>query len=472
MSKNHLISGKMRSEIADIVTAFMKKRMLVNQVVISEKEKQYEFEVFMELYEACSRTIEKMRKMEKEGVVRPEDSALGSIPVIDFFEMYSAVLVNDCTDAIVLREEQIDEMMDFVRESIVTCGLGTISMTVSVREFLRVTLQRLADKLGKEDVRTEKYLKLARYALYAGLPDSVAFCDSFGGTVSVGHGNIFSILNHESRYICKFEADGTNTINADIESERVYFGKDLFIGSIMPDNKVSIHDVLFLKTGEEGNVHYIACNYFKDSFKEGDEHLRIDSPLKEVLQDSNLDFLYRPAYTRREWESFIRAYINTRKRLSQEEMTKIEKVASIAVHWWSQVIEQTHFDNADTSELGKSMWVAQMISAQKKGIPLEETISAFETALKKKIQRELVSKQHPEWDRITITVDYKPDFLLREAAREAHLDGEFPWKTVMDISMEHVVVQYGMSSEPEVLYNGKQEDFGDESFGPNGNHSL
>ena len=56
----------------------------------------------------------------------------------------------------------------------------------------------------------------------------------------------------------------------DIESERVYFGKDLFIGSIMPDNKVSIHDVLFLKTGEEGNVHYIACNYFKDSFKEGE----------------------------------------------------------------------------------------------------------------------------------------------------------------------------------------------------------
>ncbi len=472
MSKNHLISGKMRNEIADIVTAFMKKRMLVNQVVISEKAKHYEFEVLMELYEANAWNIEKMRKMEDEGVALPEETVFGSVSVRDFIEVYSAFLANDCSDAIVLREEQIDEMMDFVRESIMTCGLGTISMTVSVREFLRVTLQRLADKLGKEDVRTEKYLKLARYALYAGLSDSVAFCDSFGGMVSVGHGNIFSILNHESRYICKFEADGTNTINADIESERVYFGKDLFIGSIMPDNKVSIHDVLFLKTGEEGNVHYIACNYFKDSFKEGDEHLRIDSPLKEVLQDSNLDFLYRPVYTRREWESFIRAYVNTRKRLSQEEMAKIEKVASIAAHWWSQVVRKPHCDNADASELGKSVMNAQMVVALKKGFPLEETISAFEMALKKKIQRELVSKQHPEWDRITITVDYKPDFLLKEAAREAHLDVEFPWKTSMDISMDRIVAQYGMSSEPDVLYDSKQEDFGDESFGSNGNHSL
>lgn len=461
----------MRNEIADIVTAFMKKRMLVNQVVISEK-KHIEFEVFMVLYEGCMQNIEEMRKKGDEGVVLPEETVLGSIPLIDFLDMYSAFWVNCFSDAIVLREEQIDEMMDFVRESIITCGLGTTSMTVSVREFLRETLQRLMNKLEKEDVHTEKYIKLRQYALYAGLSDSVAFCDSFGGTVSVGHGNIFSILNHESKYICKFEADGTSTININPESERVYFGRDLFVGSIMQDSKSSIHDVLFLKTGEEENAHYVACSYFGESFKEGDEQLSIDFPLKEVLQDSNLDFLYRPVYTRREWESFIRAYVNTRKRLSQEEMTKIEKVASIAAHWWSQVIEQTHFDNADASELGKSMWVAQMISALKKGLPLEETISAFESALKKKIQRELVSKQHPEWDRITIRVDYKPDFLLRETAREAHLDIEFPWKTVMDISMDHVVVQYGMSSEPEVLYNGKQEDFGDESFGSNGNHSL
>lgn len=471
MAKNNQITRVTRKQIANFVVAFMRVRMKINQELIAVHPNRVDFGIFMDLYDKYTEAIESEEAQEEKKILKNEDGE-ELLSYCEVLRLSRNLLVNSRSGSIVLSDEQIDEMMEFVRESIITCGLGTTAMTVNERDFLRITLARLKEKLESENKESEKYEKLARYVEYTNVSEKVAFCDTISGLISVGYGCVLSISNHENRPVCNFNMEGKNILNGNaLDYEKIYLLKDLYFGSIKDENGSLINGVIFLKRTID------RCDYFEvvsnnRLFLTNDECVNVEASLKDWFEAFDLDCLCEPIFTERDFNDMARAY-NNAIGLTDEDKSKIDKAVDVAASWWASTLAtKLKFDNGDSSSLSKMVWKAQMRLALKTPIPSEDTILAFKEILSRKIKKSLLSQYYPSIGRVVVKVDYHPDRILKEAADEAKLIVEFPWKTTMEVSMDKVTVVYGASSEVEVLYSSKNEDFDEGSMGAIGGKHL
>ena len=132
-------------------------------------------------------------------------------------------------------------------------------------------------------------------------------------------------------------------------------------------------------------------------------------------------------------------------------MTKsIIEISKIAATWWANVIINPEFDNGDDSKTGavenrnKKMGVKEVSNKTK--------VKFFEH-LSKAIESKLILKSKA----INIRVDYSPDKILVESAEYAELPiSNFPIKTTMWISTNHIAVSYGYTAKTKYLYANKK----------------
>lgn len=121
-----------------------------------------------------------------------------------------------------------------------------------------------------------------------------------------------------------------------------------------------------------------------------------------------------------------------------------------AVEVWIQMLENPKYDNLGPSrytEPPESRARNELCSVMAEMLPRNNTpdvLLRFGEELRK-----ILDKQ-PR-DTCTLSVDYGPDLLLSEAAKAAGLDMQFPWKTVMWIRPEGIIVRYGYGA-PRVYH--------------------
>lgn len=128
----------------------------------------------------------------------------------------------------------------------------------------------------------------------------------------------------------------------------------------------------------------------------------------------------------------------------------IKEIAQLAAEWWATKVINPKMDNGDTSSLG----FMGMMLARKLVEPVsEETKANFIKDLSMRIEGKL--ELDNTYDFI-LDVDYGPCRELREAAEIAGLSlNNFPIKTTMWISKNHVSVRYGYGANIEYLYANK-----------------
>lgn len=122
----------------------------------------------------------------------------------------------------------------------------------------------------------------------------------------------------------------------------------------------------------------------------------------------------------------------------------------VAVNWWANAIVNPKFDNGDDKNTGTMAFFLAMMVNSKSSISKEQ-IDIF----KKELADIIVEEMEFSWNgECSLDVDYQPDMLLYEAAREAGINSDmrFPWKTHMYISKDKVSVSEGYRSPLETLW--------------------
>lgn len=119
-----------------------------------------------------------------------------------------------------------------------------------------------------------------------------------------------------------------------------------------------------------------------------------------------------------------------------------------AAEWWANSITAPTHDNGDTTRNGEvGSFLAMLLCA---GNPVtKEQAEAFKLALIESLMEVMKDRSY-----FSIHVDYHPDRILAEAAREAGITSTqcFSWKTSMNISEDKVEVSEGYAAPRKVIW--------------------
>lgn len=127
---------------------------------------------------------------------------------------------------------------------------------------------------------------------------------------------------------------------------------------------------------------------------------------------------------------------------------ELESAAKAAAKWWADRLRSPGLpSNGDASGAGGMVAILGALTQRPQSA---EALTKFETLLAARITQEL-AKGHGLW----LGVDYHPDALLADAARDAGLTpgmGDWPWKTHMDVRPECVRVAPGYRAELQTIH--------------------
>lgn len=123
--------------------------------------------------------------------------------------------------------------------------------------------------------------------------------------------------------------------------------------------------------------------------------------------------------------------------------------AEAAALWWVTVLRDPRMDNGSNNQsLDNLVLAAKLI----RPIPDEEALERFRAALVEEVDQMI---EHG-WRPAMLKVDYGPDDTLYGCALCADLRVTvWPWKTVMWVEPEKVMVRYGYSAEEQVIWTAK-----------------
>lgn len=127
------------------------------------------------------------------------------------------------------------------------------------------------------------------------------------------------------------------------------------------------------------------------------------------------------------------------------------ETAKVAANWWRKSIENPSFNNGDNSRTGlMTRLMAGMLTADVD----PEIMDKFEQQLAEVLTKEIDKTPYV----ITFGVDYHPDMLLSNVAKEVGLDtNNWSWKTMIWIDKDTCKVSAGYGSPMIDLMENIQE---------------
>jgi len=126
----------------------------------------------------------------------------------------------------------------------------------------------------------------------------------------------------------------------------------------------------------------------------------------------------------------------------------IQEIAKIAATWWADQIANPKFDNGDSSFTG---FMCNHLANKLVKPVAKDMREAFIEALSSAIVTNLEGRRV-----LPFGVDYGPDRILSDAAKKAGMpENNFPWKTMMWVSKNHVSAALGYAAQETILYANK-----------------
>jgi hypothetical protein len=139
------------------------------------------------------------------------------------------------------------------------------------------------------------------------------------------------------------------------------------------------------------------------------------------------------------------------------------KLLEAAANWWAEQISghKLNWDNgaqnegnAEDRRMGNMMWMLGNLNANRSRLGVtSEKLQKFKDSLIKRISERYnkAVEHYPEYH-ITLSVDYGPDELLYESAKESGIDSNvFPCKTVMWIDSKSITARLGYGAQEKVI---------------------
>lgn len=125
--------------------------------------------------------------------------------------------------------------------------------------------------------------------------------------------------------------------------------------------------------------------------------------------------------------------------MTEQKLERNPRIVQRAVWLWRKLLENPKYDNlgnTGTPQEKETMGVASMMADMIPKNNTSDVLDRFCAALFQKIM-----DNHNPW--LCTSVDYGPDGILQDAAKEAGLDMQFPWKTNVWVQEDFVTVSAG-----------------------------
>jgi hypothetical protein len=129
------MNDNQKKEIATTAILYLKNRMMINQKLISMGDNQMAFESFMNIYNKYMKVIDYAEEHPDE----MEDDDENQISFVEKTFQLKSDFVRLNADSIVMSEEQIDELMLYIKESIEMFGLNSTDF-YNENDFVRKVL--------------------------------------------------------------------------------------------------------------------------------------------------------------------------------------------------------------------------------------------------------------------------------------------------------------------------------------------
>ena len=455
------MNEKQKKEIAKTAILYLKNRMMINQKLISMGENQIDFETFMTLYNKYLKIMDYAEEHPNEMVDSDEEQT-------SFIEKVGELkrdLVRLNADSIVMTEEQIDEFMLYIKESIEKYGLSSTNF-YNENDFVRKVLSQLVEKMGetKDEATDEKIKRIKNFLTFTRINENIGFCQTIGGHISYRDGEFF-ISTHNLKPVCKINREGINeSTTKELDDEDLLIADKMYVGGLTSDeNMLNI----FLEKVINGQRKMKAISYNQDIYdisskrnQTGNiitfERAIIYDKMNDFFKKNNLSFLISNIYTEESFRETIIAF-NKFNDMLPEERNEIETIVEIATSWWVDNLSLNSLTPFGSGIEDKIMGSLRNVNKEigeifdiYRTIPRErkKEIQKFKEILGNRIRMLLLSRYY-----YYLNVDYRPEGELALAIKESKLKGTFPLKTHMSISRDKIEVRKGVSSPFEVIYS-------------------
>lgn len=144
-------------------------------------------------------------------------------------------------------------------------------------------------------------------------------------------------------------------------------------------------------------------------------------------------------------------------------MKQVEKIAKLASDWWAKEIKRPIFDNGDSS--GEGLFASSLASLSVKELT-DEQVNNFKEDLydliinilnERNSYKDGLEYEYEYRNYDMLSTDYGPSRILKDIAEKYNIpDSNFPWKTIMWISRNHLQVRGGYSAESKMLFASKK----------------
>lgn len=441
-----------KKEIAKAAIAYLKNRMMINQKLISMGDNQIDFEVFMTLYNKYLKIIDYVEEHPDE----MEDSAKDQISFVEKVGQLKRDFVRLNADSIVMTEEQIDELMGYIKESIEKYGLNSTDF-YNENDFVRQALSQLVKKMSetKDESTDGKIERVKDFLTFTKVNQNVGFCQTIEGHISYYSDGKFCISTHNLKSVCRINKEGINEVtNKELDEEDILIADKMYVGSLTNHENMFC---IFLEKMINGKRKMKAISYNQeiyDIFGEKNQTDNIISLERAIIYDNindffkknNFGFLASNMYTKESFRETITAF-NELNNMLPEKRNEIENIVEISTSWWIENLSSHSFDSG-MEGIDENLNLLEEMLPNNTTTSKEKEMQEFKNILGNRIRILLLSRPM-----FGLMVDYRPEGELARVVKESKLRGTFPVKTHMNISSDKIEVRKGYSSPFEVIYS-------------------
>lgn len=206
---------EVRKEIANFTTTYLRNLLILNRTLITFTKEPITFANFMSLYNKYLETIKYEDRLKHEG--KPTNSVKingETIAMRDLMVDLKCALVVDKADSIALNDDEINELVDYLGESIEKYGLGNIPCSLNENFFMRGVLRRLRDDMAENlsEESMAKYNRVSDFMSYVYFDENMGIQPEISGRIEIGYDSLFKIISSSGKAICNFTNEGVNEI--------------------------------------------------------------------------------------------------------------------------------------------------------------------------------------------------------------------------------------------------------------------
>ncbi|MDE6141314.1 MAG: hypothetical protein K2G03_01795, partial [Bacilli bacterium] len=280
------IDNKRNILIADKVCEILKSKLLLNRTIL-EFSKSEEYLNFEEFCNRLNSLIKKLETLEKDN------------PNRQYVEYEYNNFVKCYAKKVILNDQEIDKLLEYVRNSIVKFGICQNQKEYSSSELVKFSLNLLKENINQNNSEENKEL-ISWINFITTSPESGFLKKNDVQYEIKDDGQEYFIIKEEGEKIFAISMDGDVSIDEELDYQNSLLDKDLYIGCIDYEGE-RIITILYQK---DGNYYPVFFNQESSNRME-----RIEQRLKQnakaiislssLLEFKGLSHLIEPIYDKK-----------------------------------------------------------------------------------------------------------------------------------------------------------------------------